>query len=163
MTDPRNDIKSDLGVDLADLHKEFRSLSTLLVLATAFNHQGQPTLILDEKSVPQKGTRGINGKTGVVLEAIASILVRDFEVIAVTARGPCFNTDSSGHGSTSYDIVALHNDTPVSKFSAIANPHRKLRSDNIKDPGHCVLASEGKSRWPSVRDSEDYWLGLKLP
>jgi hypothetical protein len=146
---------SDVISDLPEqLHKEFRSLSTNLVLATAFNNGGYPTLKLDSKSDQPNDQRNDTSdkaqqQRNAVLDAVASLLVRDIEVIAVAARDPTLQKDSK---LTSYDIVAVHD------FTVVQNPPSNPQM--VEGAGHCSLSPAGTSHWPSIRDSKDVWYGL---
>ena len=83
-----------------ELHDEFRSPSTVLVLATAFNHKGQPT----SKSLLSKEVSDVLVPRMVGGDCLC---VRDSEVVAVTARDPSLTADSSGPPMLLYCIMKL--------------------------------------------------------
>ena len=140
-----------------ELHKEYRSLSTLLVLATAFNNGGEPILKLDSKNDTQ--WRADNSKLSkdskqrqAVLDATAILCVRDTEVVAVTAQSPSIS--STG---ISVDMVA------VQDFAMVQNPSTLTDSEGSDSTGHCELTPPGTSHWPLIRDSDDPWCSLTIP
>jgi hypothetical protein len=89
-------LSCDTQVANADLHKYFRCTITLITLIAAINHRGHPTL----KNPDAGDCRGafVPPKTNptdpvVPLDAVAAILVRGAEVVAVSANNNLFNPE----------------------------------------------------------------------
>jgi hypothetical protein len=166
--------ESDSAGDLDSvvmLRREARTLSILLTLVTSINNQSHPTLPMSfeeryfgtfEKNQPNRS---------IALNAIATILVRNFEIVAVMAhdpqKPPLFENEQDP-----LDLLAVLDEdwkeeelveiqTIISKgFSALANPDTKDRHYDKSYPGYCILASPRGSHWPAIR--RDRWYGLKI-
>lgn len=71
----------------ADLHKELRSLTMLLTLASVINNQGQ-ALLREYKDAYQDPLDRSQPTRILVLNAVAALIVRDKEAVAVAACDP---------------------------------------------------------------------------
>ena len=85
-----------------DLHKKFCSLMMLLTLATAINNRGHPV-----HPRPYRMPLDRNLQTDEkVLNAIATLLVQDAEVVAVSACNP-FSHDPASGQQGGYQVWAV--------------------------------------------------------
>jgi hypothetical protein len=151
------------GSDLAKLLEEFRSLSLLLPLVTGISHQGHPTF----KDLKQDHLKPSQPPPDIALNSIASLLVRNFEVVAAATQStPCeneFNILAMLLGSDSdLDLdLELPNGSRVKSFSfsTIANPDTKDRHYDLAHP-YCVYSNKGESHWHKMLTDNQYYLNI---
>jgi hypothetical protein len=149
------------AAQLSALHNQFRSITMLLTLLTAVNNQGYPTLGKVTKGSAFQGVlEPPQPHREVLLNALAAILVRDTEVVAVVC-------DSyPPYSKTPLEVVAVCDEwsevmfpDPIQRvktFSAFANPNGKDRYPTALRC--CVQPTPDGSHWPKV--CEDPWYGL---
>ena len=165
----------------AELHQEFRCLTMLLTLAAAINHKGHPTLV--KANDPEASHKSAFDSTlpghNITLNAVATLLVCNFEVIATTVceiphtTKPTLSTSGPGHDSRvpSIHLIALQEKTELADpgidgsridgFTAIANPDTKDQNHfQSADSKEYILNNPGKSHWPSLRTNK--WHGFTL-
>ena len=169
-------------------HSEFQTLTMLLTLITALNGEGKA--ILDMQSAPAlkyyPALEKCQTKSGLVLNAIAALLVREHEIVAVVgSKLPLSASDSINiDGSDSppnpeepLNIVAFEEDSNIrftdipfediknsnghTTFAALANRRDDdhLTSDN-SDASSCILV-KGTSHWLQISTTNP-WHGLSL-
>jgi hypothetical protein len=143
------------------LQREFRTLIMLLTLVLSINNDGHATL---PRSLPDyRGNLERNLPiTCTALNAVAAILVRNFEHVAVVAHDPRTDTtpmrpNLESEGPDTLDILAMqdggddfnhHESMEIdTALRTMANPDNKYDREL---PGYCVLAQSGKSHWPSI-------------
>jgi hypothetical protein len=150
----------------------------LLSLVTSINH-GHSTL---EKSFAER-YQGAFERTqpnrSIALNAVATILVRNNEVIAAVAHDPTpppppAHFKFAEKPAPPLDVLAMIDEdwkeedlveirsTLSTGFSTVANPDDKDRhyDKNLSSPGHCVLVNAGTSHWPAIR--KDPWYCLEI-
>lgn len=138
------------------LLKEFRSITTLLKLITTLNN-GRPTFsfgngpVQDRRALRvSRNNRGISSST---LNAVTSILVRNFEVVAATMRLP-----SVEEPSTEIGIVSVDGDRgDLTSFSEVHpddfTPHDIMEVDAVMLGGFAAFANpddKDKDWYPDV-------------
>jgi hypothetical protein len=95
-----------------DLHRKFNSITALLTLVTAINNRGHP--ILSGHSAPYQTLLDRNlPEHKKVLNAIATLLVQDAEVVAVAGCNPFPNGDSGSGQQGSYQVWAVQQSPQV--------------------------------------------------
>jgi hypothetical protein len=134
------------------------------------NMGGHPTVQYPGYIGPLDKTK--QSARSLALNAIAAILVRAHEIVAVAACDPpasgntgkdCSN--SAQNSSECYEVVAVQDDLnfsnmhlpegeqPISEFMAVTNPDRSDQQLVIP----CVLADAGQSRWASLCRAQGGW------
>ena len=133
-----------------DLHAEFRTILKLTQLVSTINNSGHPTLHLPRK--PYTPSPLLD-----VLIAIATLLVRDHEVVALGVSGRDLiaveqqTIASRPDPATEEQSGELHLDEDldcsnilVSDIAAAVNP-REGENYDIPDDGYCIEVDAGKS------------------
>jgi hypothetical protein len=137
----------------SELHEEFRTLTTLLSLVASFSRNGRLKYL--DGSGRQRGNFALN--------AIATILTRDVEVLAVAADK---DVNRPGQLVKASFVVAAQPreiweepgslDTEANRWQRILSTG--LGGENKDIP--CSLIPTGQSHWPSVLLQE--WSGLNI-
>ena len=153
------------------LRSAFRSVVTLTAVVSAMNMGGHPTIQYPSYIGPLDKTT--QSARSLALNAIAAILVRAHEIIAVAACDPPAPgnavkdySNSAQNPSECYQVVAVQDDLnfsnmhlpegeqPISEFMAVTNP----RNDEDQPPDiPYILADAGQSRWVSLYRANDRW------
>ena len=164
---PQSDTMPNLEADR--LAQEFRDLCMLLTLATAINDPDcHPTL--DD----QTSASAINPQftKTTILNAIATILVREHEILAcmshrarfvVATSGDCApegqveTSDPQGEKNEKVDeeIDEFYGLDSTLSVTPIANPMDDPAPDS--EAGWCVPVTPGRDCWPDVKASESGW------
>jgi len=139
---------------LQSLHTEFRSLTVLLTLVNALNND-RDLALLKEPRIEYRGTLDIpQSDHDIALNALVATLVRDDEVIAVTACDSSQTSTSSPPSAGAgifYCIVVLQEDR-------ISTTSDECLTPNVT---HFMLVPRGVSHLEKV--IEQPWLSLKIP
>jgi hypothetical protein len=138
----------------SELHEEFRSITMLLSQVASFDSDdsGCPKHLTHDMRSPQRGNFALN--------AIATILTRDVEALAVAADN---KVDASSMLMKASFVVAAQPRESRS-LSTQADRWRRIFSmaslDGETKGAPCTLIPPGQSHWPSVLKQE--WFGLSL-
>jgi len=169
-----NETKGDSTlVELTEEHRTkllrsaFRSIVTLTAVVSAMNMGGHPTVQYPSYIGPLDKTQ--QSARSLALNAIAAILVRAHEIIAVAACDPPApgnpGKDSAQNPSECYQVVAVQDDLnfsnmhllegeqPISEFQAVTNP----RYDQDQPAIPYILADAGQSHWASSYRANGGW------
>jgi hypothetical protein len=146
------DFHAEADRDTEQLHDEFRHLLALLNLAAAYNCNGVPQL-RDPKyldPINDDDEEGLFRKLTAfgVLSAIATVLVRNHEVFAVT-------------DATSQDVITMSQVEPriMNKFVVLKNPHQ----EDEKFPSHsthCTHVPVGHPLKVDLKVEDEGWWKL---
>ncbi|KIM77545.1 hypothetical protein PILCRDRAFT_617712 [Piloderma croceum F 1598] len=126
-----------------DLRSEFRTLIMLLTLTAAINNNGHAILRYETGEVyraplevtQRRGRRGVLDKK-LLLDAFASIFVRDHEVIATAAASQPISVFAADGETQVWQLLAIQDDNDgyivdenikVRGITAIANPRGRIR------------------------------------
>jgi hypothetical protein len=147
-----------------DYHKRFRSLISLTALVSRINHDdGQSAIFkglqqntsFDERKLP---TRNL------VLNAIATILVRNVEIVATACYDSELDTVSKTNGPPTYEVFVMQNAPSLAEddsyfpplpfdgtdfmagITAVTNPRDKDKYfHDVKDCSRYLVVPQGKS------------------
>jgi hypothetical protein len=148
--------------DTADLQKEFDSIIMLNTLVTAVNTGGHPTLSNYSEPYQEPFDRNLPTHNR-VLNAVATILVRDIEVVAVTVHYPFSHQPpfSSEDRQDSYPLLVIQQSPRRvrlpgkhkvhSGITAAAHTDRQNKFVEQNDSIDCILGNVGKSQLWSVQ------------
>jgi hypothetical protein len=137
-------MQPDLDTDLHDLHKVWRSVSTLLTLVSAINHSGNPYLsnacspVLPSTCLPD------NLRRMLFLRALSTLLVRNGEVVSAAAA-PVAEvaavTNYSPISNLKPYLTFSNDDLTFSDIVITLNPRHKPYPDRffIPDHGTCTM------------------------
>jgi hypothetical protein len=162
---------ADITQQDPDLQAEFRSLLKLTQLVTAINHSGHPTL----RKPHQKRKYPLTPLDD-VLFAVATLLVRNDEIVAVGSSGtgvfavqqPTVETSRSEPDPPDTeqrdawrppldDDLDVHNMT-IGHIAAVLNPRRDDEAKySFPDGCSCILVSKGKSLIEGSVEGVDMW------
>jgi hypothetical protein len=148
------------------LREEFRTLSTLLTLITALNHDGPATLNLKS----EEPLESPNSPETIMLNAITAYMVRRDEIVAAVFASPT-NTVFTQAPQTSIVLSTTYlseeeelepdfRGLDSGAIATVANP-RGSHKYNFPDDAECIVVPEGKSHWPKLM--KDQWHGLTIP
>jgi hypothetical protein len=143
-----------------DLHREFRTLVMLLQLVTYIDH-GSPTLLSDANGnawhqVTFRSEPTLTHQD--VLDATANLLVRNREIVAVTA------------GSSNGQVLSLfamqdapNTGVPLNNFAAVHDrdnraPYKIFPSGELDEK--VILLAHGQSVWTAI--IKNSWHGLTM-
>jgi hypothetical protein len=165
-----------------DLRTKFRTLIKLIRTVSAINHNDCPTL---RKSSTRNTTQTIQPSRTLddkLLNATATILVRDKEVVAVTVSGSRIlameGTTEETAGEPSSPTVQEHVSvprsngdgnpgnftSPIPRIAAIVNP-RKEDGYKFPDGTHCTVLTNGRNHFGTIiQDDSKAWESfLRIP
>jgi hypothetical protein len=143
------------------LHARFRSVLKLTQLITAINNNDHPTLHLPRTQKVYPTT-----PSDEVIFALATLLVRNHEIIAVAASGAgvvamqqSMETAASEPDSASNKEPATH--LPFDEYLNFSNTPLNTRRDddhfNFPDGCCCMLVSKGKSLLRTKLKGDEVW------
>ena len=148
-----------------DLHAEFRTILKLTQLVSTINNSGHPTLHLPRK--PYTPSPLLD-----VLIAIATLLVRDHEVVALGVSGrdliaveqqtiasrpdPATEEQSDSMGELHLDEDLDCSNILISDIAAAVKPREGENYDN-PDDGYCIEVDAGKSLLASMPKGKEGW------
>jgi hypothetical protein len=149
--------------DNEDLLIEFRILTMLLALVTAMNNKGQSMVDWHKKKKADK-REAVDNR---VPQAIACLLVRDFEVVAAMSQPTLpqaisiLSVDDPEHFGDDEDMTEHVEVTMGRGFATVANPdhrdHARYFGDEkgkksivIPKKQKVLLAPAGTSRWDTI-------------
>jgi hypothetical protein len=157
------------------LHDEFRCLTMLLTFVATINH-GHPTLPTSHGQWYHGPLESHQPNRPVALNAVAAILVRDWEVVAVAVEDKlslartAIIPEGMLPADTAYRVFAVvdeqsldSNDVPsgLSRFMTLTNPNKQDEYFKTADDAtECVLVGAGTSYWQSLL--ADDWFGVNL-
>jgi hypothetical protein len=155
------------------LHKEFRTLTMLLTLVTGLNNQyGHPMLLKSFAERYEGAFERTRSNYSIALNAVAAILVRNYEVIAAHNDQVPSPVNSPLKHLESIDVLTVHDEdwrdedleelqhTLSTNFATFANTDHKDDYYDRTFPGHCILANPGTSHLPLMNQS--MWYSLKI-
>ena len=157
-----NATEQSLPPQVRDLHAEFCTILKLTQLVSAINNSGHPTLHLPRKPYTLSPLLD-------VLIAIATLLVRDHEVVALGVSGcnlvavqqqtiasrpdPVTEEQSDSMSELHLDDDLDCSNILVSDIAAAVNP----RDYDIPDDGYCIQVNAGKSLLASMPKGKEGW------
>jgi hypothetical protein len=146
---------------------EFSALTTMLTLVTAINSGGRQVLQSDKSKLPEMPTTLKKPQSESILDALATLLVREVEIVAVTAftsveQSPADPSQPQTIADT-LDILAIwesesphEDDSSFSDpkfnpdFTALPNPNSLSPFEDVPSNAQYTILKEGKSYWPDV-------------
>lgn len=162
--------------------QEFRTLTTLLSALTALSRSDLQPLLPEAPDERYHGPLELSQtKMSLVLNAFASLIVRNHEIVAVAASLPSPPPPSSPSANTdnddNFNVIAMDQDQVVqaekqdpldfteinfqniqpTDFTAIANPRPENNPPNSDI--HCTSPA-GNSHWGSILKNQFFGLGL---
>jgi hypothetical protein len=140
-------MQSDLNADLHNLHKVWRSVSTLFALVSAINHSGNLclsnacSLVLEPSTCLPENLQWM-----LFLRALSIILVRNGEVVSVAAAPVAEVAEVTNHAPISNlkpYLTFSNDDLTFSKIIITLNPCHKPYPDRFFSPDHgtCTMVN----------------------